>query len=93
MSETACNTYDNAGNAVLGVTAFLQVLRDNGEDGWRQGHVEETMRLLATLLELLKVLLEVLKGLILVILSGNVGADLGELVKLLLNLLGGGLDV
>ena len=80
-------------NAVLGVADLLEVLRNNGEDTGRQRHVEEAVVLRATLLNLLEVLLEALEGLILVVLTRNVGAEPGELLELLLDLLCGGLYV
>lgn len=86
-------TYNDTSNAVLGVAALLQVLGDNGEDGRGQGHVEETMRFGATSLELLEMLFKLVERLILVVLAGDVSADLGEFLKLILNLLGGSLDV
>lgn len=85
-------TYDDAGNAPGGVAAPLQMLRDDGEDTG-EGHVEEAVGLFPPLLELLEVPVEVLEGVIAVILAGNVCAERAELVELLLDVLGGGLDV
>lgn len=87
------NTYDNTSNAVLGVAALLQVLRDNSENGGGESHVEEAMRFGATGLELLKVLLKLVEGLILVVLARDVSANLGELLKLVFNFFGRSLDV
>lgn len=86
-------TYNNASDALSGVAASLQVLGDDCEDTRGQSHVEETMSLWTTTLELLEVLVKVLEGLVLVVLAGNVCAELAEVLKLLLNLLGGGLHV
>lgn len=51
------------------------------------------MGLGATSLELLQVLVKPEEGLILVVLAGDVRAELAEVLELLLNFLGGGLDV
>lgn len=88
-----CPTYNNASDALGGVAASLQVLGDDCEDTRGQSHVEETMSLRATTLELLEVLVKVLEGLVLIVLAGNVCAELAEVLKLLLDLLGGGLHV
>jgi hypothetical protein len=86
-------TYNDAGNTLGRVAAALEVLGHDGEDAGRKRHVEETVGLRAALLEILKVLCKLVERLILVVLTGNVGAELAELVELLLNLLGGGLHV
>jgi hypothetical protein len=86
-------TYDDAGNALGGVAALLQVLGDDGEDAGREGHVEQAVGLGPALLELLEVLVEGVEGLILVVLSRDVCAQVAEVVQLLLDLLGGGLHV
>lgn len=86
-------TYNNARNALRGIAHLLQVLRNNGEDTGRQGHVEESMGLGATLLNVLEMLLENLERLILVVLAGDIGAEFAELLELLLRLLCGGLHV
>lgn len=69
------------------------MLGDDGEDAGRKRHVEKAMGLRATVLELLKVLSELVERLILVVLTRDVGAELAELIELLLNLLGGGFHV
>jgi hypothetical protein len=84
---------NDTSNAVLGIADLLEVLRDNGEDTGRQSHVKETMGLGSTLLELLQMLVQDNEGLVLIVLTGDVGATVAELVKLLLRLLGGGLHV
>lgn len=69
------------------------MLGDGDEDtGWKS-HVEDTVSLLLTLLELGEVLLEFVEALILVILSGDIAAHFAETLKLLLSFLGWGLDV
>ena len=85
--------YNDSGDTLLGVAVLLQVLGDGNEDTGRQGHVEDTVGLLATLLELTKVGLELLEALVLVVLARNVGAHAAEFLQLLLHLLGWGLDV
>jgi hypothetical protein len=87
------STYNDAGNALCGVAAALQMLGDDGEDTGRQRHVEKAMSLRATVLKLLKMLGELIERLILVVLPRDVGAELAEFIKLLLNLLGGCLHV
>jgi hypothetical protein len=86
-------TYDNARNAVLGITVALQVLRDCDEDTGRKSHVEYPVVLLLALLNLLHVLLKLDEGLVLVVLARDVRAEFAELVQLLLQFLCGGLDV
>lgn len=86
-------THDNTGNAVLRVAVSLQLIGDGDEDARGQSHVEDPVLFLLPLLNLLKVLCKVDERLILVVLSGDVGAELAEAVQLLLNLLRGGLDV
>lgn len=86
-------TYNNSGNALLRVADLLQVLRDDGEDAGGKSHVKQTVRLGPVFLDLLQVLLELLERLILIILTGDVGAEFGELLQLVLGLLGRGLHV
>lgn len=87
------STYNNTSNALGRVAAPLQVLRHNGEDTGRQCHVEQPMCLLAPLLQLLQVLVEALERLVLVVLSGDVGAKLAEVLEHLLHILSRSLDV
>lgn len=86
-------TYNDSGDALLRIATLLQVLRDDCEDAGRKRHVEKAMGLSAILLNLLEVLLELLEGLVLVILTRNIGAELGELLELILSLFGGSLHV
>jgi hypothetical protein len=76
---------------------LLEVGSDNGENGGREGHVEDAVLrrvlVLVGLLALLDLLLEVLESAVLVVLAGNVGAELEELLELLLQGRDGGLDV
>lgn len=69
------------------------MLRDNGKDTRGQCHVEQAMRLWPSLLQIVEVVVQDSEGLVLVVLAGNVAAQTGELLQLLLNLLGGRLDV
>jgi hypothetical protein len=75
-------TYNNTSETALGVAVALELLRNSNENTWRQGHVEDTVGLLslAALLDLLEVLVQVDKGVILVVLAGNVGAEVAELI-------------
>jgi hypothetical protein len=86
-------THNDTRNTVLGVANLLEVLRNNGEDTRGERHVEQTVVLRAVRLNLLEVLLQALEGLVLVILTRDVGAELGELFELLLSFLGGSLYV
>lgn len=86
-------THDDSGETLLGVAVLLQLLRNGNEDTGRKGHVEDTVGLLATLLELTKVFLELLEALVFVVLARNVRAHAAEFFQLLLHLLGWGLDV
>ena len=86
-------TYDNTGNAVLGIAVSLQLIRNGDEDARRQSHVEDSVLFLLPLLDILKVLRKVLERFVLVILPRDVGAELAEAVQLLLDLLRGGLNV
>jgi hypothetical protein len=69
------------------------VLRNNGEDTRRERHIEQTVVLRAVRLNLLEVLLQALEGLVLVILTRDVSAELCELFELLLSFFGGSLYV
>lgn len=76
---------------------LLKVGSDDGEDGGGKGHVEDAVLgrvlVLVRLLGLLDLLLEVLKALVLVVLTGDVGAKPEELLQLLLQRRDRGLDV
>jgi hypothetical protein len=87
------STHNDTSNTVLGIADLLEVLGDNGEDARRQSHVEETMGLGSTFLELFQMLVQDNEGIILIVLAGDVGATGAELLELLLRLLGGGLHV
>ena len=69
------------------------MLRHRGEDARGQGHVENTVILGATLLELIEVVAQALERLVLVVLSRDVGALFEKLLKLILHLLDRSLDV
>jgi hypothetical protein len=86
-------THNDSGNALGRVAASLEMLRHDGENARRQSHVEDTVSLGATGLEPLKMLVQLEEGLILVVLAGDVGAQLAKLLKLLLDFLGRGLDI
>ena len=76
-------THNNTGKTTLGVAVALQLLGHGDENTRGQRHVEDAVVLLAalaTLLDLLEVLVEVDKRLVLVVLTGDVGAQLAELV-------------
>jgi hypothetical protein len=90
---THIGTYDNSSNASLWVAVLLQVLRDCGEDTWWQSHIEDPVRLLASLLKLIQVLVQLNKRLILVVLSGDVGASTAKICQLLFHILRGSFDV
>jgi hypothetical protein len=87
------STHNDASNAVLGVAVALQVLRDGDEDARRKRHVEDPVRLLATLLELLDVFPQVDEGVVLVVLARDIGAVTAEFLQLLFHILCGCLDV
>lgn len=87
------NTHDNSGNATLWIAVLLEVLRNGGEYGRWQSHVEDSVLLLATLLKLLQMLLEFLERFVLVVLATNVRTYFGELFQLLFHILGWCLDV
>lgn len=93
MKCKGCITHDDTCHTILGVADLLEVLRNNGEDTRRERHVEQTVVLRAVRLNLLEVLLQALEGLILVILTRDVGAELCELFELLLSFFGGSLYV
>lgn len=86
-------TYNDTSDTVLGVADLLEVLRDDGEDTRGQRHVEKTVVLGTTLLNLLEVLLKALEGLVLVVLTRDVGAEPSKVFELLLDLLCRGLYV
>lgn len=83
---------DDAVDTVLCIAVALQVLRDRDEDRGRQSHVEDAVTLLSAFLNLVDVLVQLLEWLILIVLTSDVGADLAELVKLLLDLFCRSLD-
>lgn len=87
------STYNDTSDTPGWVAASLQVLGDNGKDTGRQRHVEQAVRLWPSLLQVLEVVVQNSKGLILVVLAGNVSAQAGEFLELLLNLWGRRLDV
>ena len=64
----------------------------NENAGW-QSHIEDSVALLAILLNVLDMLVKLLEGLILVILSREICADGAELVQLLFHLFSWGLYV
>lgn len=88
---------DDAVDAVLGVVVLLKVGSDDGKDRGRQGHVEDAvLRALLVgvgLLAPLQLLFELDKALVGVVLAGDIGAQLEELVQLLLHGGDRGLDV
>jgi len=92
-SRKSRGTHNDARDAVSGVAVLLQVLRDGDEDGGRESHVKDSVLLLSALLELFEVPVEVDEGFVLVILTGDVGADLAEALQLLLDLSRWNLDV
>ena len=69
------------------------MLRYRHEDTGRKSHVEDSVALFASMLDLFNVLVELLEWLILIVLASDVCADVTELIKLLLNLFCRGLDV
>jgi len=86
------DTYNDTGDAVGWVAVLLQLLGDSRENAWWKSHVEYTVLLLSAILKLLKVGLETNERLILVILTGDVAADILECLELRLDLLRWGLD-
>lgn len=76
------STHNNTGKTALGVAVALKLFRHRNENTGGQSHVEDTVRLLslATFLNLFKVLVEVDEGVVLVILTGDVGAECAELI-------------
>jgi hypothetical protein len=68
--------YNDASNAFGRVTALLQMLGHNGENTGREGHVENAVGLGSAGFQLLEVLVELVEGLILVVLAGDVGAQI-----------------
>ncbi len=69
------------------------MLRNDGEDAGRQSHVEESVGLFPTLLKILEMLGQLQERLISVVLARDVGAEGAEILQLLLDILGRGLDV
>lgn len=91
---TATNvTYNDASNALGRVAALLQMLGHNGKNTGREGHVENAVCLGSAGFQLLEVLVELVEGLILVVLAGDVGAQIAEIGKLLFDLGSGCLNV
>ena len=86
-------TYDDTSEAIPRVAVALQLLRHSNENTGGKSHVEDSVLLLLTLLDLIEVGVEVDKGLILVILARNVGAVFAEVVEQFFNLLCRNLDV
>lgn len=86
-------TYDDTGETVLGVAVALQLVGDGDENTGGQSHVEDSVLLLLALLDLIEVVVEVDERVVLVILTGDVGAELAEAVELLFDFLGRDLDV
>ena len=86
-------TYDNTGKTILGVAVALQLIGDGDEDAGGKSHVEDSVLLLLTLLDLIEVLVEVDEGLILVVLTGDVCAQLAEVLEELFDLFRRYLDV
>lgn len=86
-------TYDDTGETVLRVAVALQLVGDGDENTGGQSHVEDSVLLLLALLDLIEVVVEVDERVVLVILTGNVGAELAEAVELLFDFLGRDLDV
>jgi len=93
LALSTCGTYNDAGNAPCGITAFLQVLGDDGENTGRQRHVEKSMRLLFPLLKFLQMLVKGIEGFVLVVLPGDVRAQFTEVIQLLFHILSRCLDV
>ena len=86
-------TYDDPSQTLLGVTVALQLIGDGNEDARGQGHVEDTVLLLLALFDLVEMLVEVDERIILVVLTGDVGAHLAEVLEELLDFFCGHLDV
>lgn len=86
-------TYDNTGQTVLGVAVALQLIGDGNEDTGGQSHVEDAVLLLLALFDLVEMLVEVDERIILVVLTGDVGAHLAEVLEELLDFFCGHLDV
>lgn len=63
------------------------MLRYRYEDARWECHVEDSVFLGMILFNLLQVLLQILEGFILIILAGDIGAQLAEFVKLLFHVL------
>lgn len=86
-------TNNDPSDPIIGITVFLQMIGDRDEHARRKGHVEHSVVLLPVLLEFLQMLSEIHKGLILIILSWNVTAEIAKVGQLLLHLLGRSLDM
>lgn len=84
---------DDPGETVLGVAVALQLIGDGDEDTGGQSHVEDTVLLLLALFDLVEMLVQVDEGVVLVVLAGDVGAHLAEVLKQLLDFFCGHLDV
>jgi hypothetical protein len=69
------------------------MLGHNGKNTGREGHVENAVCLGSAGFQLLEVLVELVEGLILVVLAGDVGAQIAEIGKLLFDLGSGCLNV
>jgi hypothetical protein len=71
-------THNDTRDAVLRITIALQVLRDGNENARRKCHVKDPVRFLATLLKLFDVFPQVDERVILIVLTGDVGAETTE---------------
>jgi len=86
-------TDNDSSNTAFGITVLLQVMGDGDENARRQGHVEDPILLLLSLLQLLQMFIQLNERAILVVLPRNVCAEAAEGFQLLFNLFCGDLNV
>ena len=86
-------TYDDTSEAIPRVAVALQLLRHGNENTGGQSYIEDSVLLLLALFDLVEMLVEVDERIILVVLTGDVGAHLAEVLEELLDFFCGHLDV
>jgi hypothetical protein len=92
-SQHNSQSYNDSGNTLGRIADLLQMLADRNEDGWRQGHVEDSVCLCLALFELLQMVLQVDEGFVLVIQARDVRTHATELLQLSLHVIGWRLHV
>ena len=86
-------TDNDSSNTAFGITVLLQVVGDGDENARRKGHVEDSVLLLLSFLQLLQVFIQLNERAILVVLPGDVCTEAAKSFQLLFNLFCGDLNV